>query len=513
MKKGIAIVDLFAGPGGLGEGFSSLKITQGSDTDYPFRISLSVEKEAFAHKTLRLRSFYRLLVLNDQPLDYYYGYLAGNFQAPHNPESKRFWDQAGEEAIQLEIGSEGSARLLPSKVKQIAESNMHWVLIGGPPCQAYSLVGRARNKSKKDYKPEEDKRHFLYTHYLELIRKFRPSIFVMENVKGILSSKVDGSGIFTKILEDLRVADSKDGNAYRIYSLAKGRCVYTGPDGDLVDPHDFIVRSEQYGIPQARHRVILVGVRGDLAPKHFHPLSTKQKVKLSEAIGDLPKLRSGLSSKDSLPAWQSTVKEQAKRAIESLNEVKNADDRKRMRAVLTDIAKGKLPYKERGGARIPLSKQRPSTFARKLQGDDLAIVLNHEARGHMDADLARYLYAIAYGKVMNASPSQKYFPKALAPKHENWFSGKFADRFRVQLKNEPSTTITCHISKDGHYYIHFDPKQCRSLTVRETARLQTFPDNYFFEGNRTEQYIQVGNAVPPLLARQIARKVWDILKA
>ena len=131
----------------------------------------------------------------------------------------------------------------------------------------------------------------------------------------------------------------------------------------------------------------------------------------------------------------------------------------------------------------------------------------------MQEDFGRYLFAIAYGKLKRISPKQEAFPKLLAPEHESLFSGYFRDRFRVQVKNQPSTTITCHIAKDGHYYIHYDPAQCRSLTVREAARLQTFPDNYFFCGFRTEQYAQVGNAVPPLLARQIAQIVSGVFDA
>jgi DNA (cytosine-5)-methyltransferase 1 len=144
-------------------------------------------------------------------------------------------------------------------------------------------------------------------------------------------------------------------------------------------------------------------------------------------------------------------------------------------------------------------------------------VLNHNSRGHMAADLRRYYYWSAYAGVHHRSPSLSEVPAHLRPNHHNVTGDAtnlpFADRFRVQIAGRPSTTITSHIAKDGHYYIHFDPQQCRSLSVREAARLQTFPDTYFFEGPITEQYRQVGNAVPPFLARQIGELVASILHA
>jgi len=139
----------------------------------------------------------------------------------------------------------------------------------------------------------------------------------------------------------------------------------------------------------------------------------------------------------------------------------------------------------------------------------------HDARHHMPTDLRRYLFASWYARIHGISPKIADFPWWLRPAHENVpeavKEGLFADRFRVQIKGKPATTVVSHISKDGHYYIHYDPTQCRSLTVREAARLQTFPDNYYFEGPRTAQYQQVGNAVPPLLAHQIAGLVRRII--
>jgi DNA (cytosine-5)-methyltransferase 1 len=370
------------------------------------------------------------------------------------------------------------------------------------------------------YNPTNDKRHYLYKEYLRIIARHWPPVFVMENVKGLLSSKVKDGLVFGQMLEDLRnpaVAVKGTGNGpnygYRIHSLSTSGL----GSREALEPRDYVVKCEEYGIPQNRHRVILFGVREDWNGLALPILAKSENTpSTSEVIGDLPSLRSGLSREDDddakwaerlrnapLDAWEEPAQGMLDKVIDTIRRVGGA-------IVPPPCGRGGefVRWSKVGqGMEGPLRNWYVDT---RLEG-----VCNHSTRGHIVSDLYRYLYAATYAQVLRSSPELSDFPPVLLPAHRNVaraLSGSmFSDRFRVQMKDVPATTITCHISKDGHYYIHYDPTQCRSLTVREAARLQTFPDNYFFCGPRTSQYIQVGNAVPPFLAKQIAEKVLMVL--
>lgn len=512
----IPVVDLFAGPGGLGEGFSSV------DGD-PFRIIVSAEMSAPARSTLRLRAFYRLLKRRGGvALDSYYKFCNKQAEFPYDDSNHDVWVESGEEARQLELGKPADNEELDKCISSHGLGpDEPWVLIGGPPCQAYSLVGRARNRGKVEYRAEDDHRHFLYKEYLRIIQKYRPAVFVMENVKGILTASVGGKKIFQTILDDLSDPDKAmheppSGRGYRIHSIARETNFSTKDKAKKLDVHDFVIRAEQHGIPQARHRVILIGVRDDIGLGAPGQIDREDEVHVEHVLEHLPKLRSRLSKEpDSSEAWAEVVSNHFREMAWEVGKKKeSAALREALENASGSIARGL------GTGSNHLDKHSASTDDLKVLGgwyDDprLDVWLNHVARGHMRSDLRRYAYATAFASAFGWSPKghAEFSLKGLRPNHENWETGKFSDRFRVQLRARPATTVTSHISKDGHYFIHYDPSQCRSLTVREAARLQTFPDNYFFHGNRTEQFHQVGNAVPPLLAKKIGDIVHTLLSA
>lgn len=510
MKSGeVLVIDLFAGPGGLGEGISSTTHANGNK---PFQIGVSVEKEPSAHKTLTTRALFRKLAKEPTAKQHYYDYVQGKIT--REQLFKLYPNEAlaaQEETLEAPRALGKDNDLIHARIKELVSKHKGpKVVIGGPPCQAYSLAGRSRNAGNKDYKAENDERHFLYMEYLKVLTIAQPDVFIMENVRGILSAKLNGKVMFPQILKDLRnpgcVTKIKDTASYRIYSLVINADNPNNPQ--YSDSSDFLIRSEQYGIPQARHRVILLGIRDDIKKTPQILTRTAESITVKETLSDLPPLRSGFSKQsDTTIAWEKTITKHSKLLVKSFKKIypeaaiNNLD-----LTPLLDLPRTSSTHTNR------VNNQVPEPLKGWLLDDSLECVLNHETRGHIEADLLRYAFCAAYAQLNDGvSPKSRDFPEELAPEHKNWTTGTHADRFRVQSANKYATTVTSHISKDGHYFVHYDPRQCRSLTVREAARLQTFPDNYLFEGNRTQQYVQVGNAVPPYLAQQIGKVVLQLL--
>lgn len=458
MKPKFFTVDLFAGCGGISEGFHKAG----------FGTIAQVEMNEYACQSLRTRQvFFELNARHKLPV--YNEYLKGNVSLEQI--YSRFPDirDAVDHRVIEETLSDES---IQSVIRRIEESKEYHnpphsisVFLGGPPCQPYSIINRAwvrrdledrkKNVVKKD---EIEKKNFLYRHYLELLKYFTPDLFVYENVPGLFSATSGGEKIFQKLLKDFSDLDP----SYEIIP----------PLNDVSkNPHSYIMNCSGFGIPQNRKRLILIGYRNDLEEKNPHikkihtilrnmgRSGSNKVLTVRDAIGDLPPLKPGSGN--------------------------NGYYEK---------------YPETGG----LSEYQ----IRMRRGSDA--VLNHFARAHMASDLDRYRFFIEHyddaGKNVTLKELLEERPD-LAPKHKERNFDKFVDRFKVQGWSRPSSTITSHLSKDGHYFIHPDIQQCRSFTVREAARCQSFPDNFFFEGPRTEQFRQVGNAVPPLFAKAIGRVV------
>lgn len=397
------IIDLFAGAGGLSEGFRRNN----------FNIIAHVEMDKDASNTLRTREAYYYCKANNK-LDLYINYITQKISR------EEFYSQIPNEVLNKVINKEISDTTLEtifSQIDNILENDKIIGIIGGPPCQAYSIAGRSRKKDKM----ENDPRNYLYIYYLEFLKKYQPQFFVFENVQGILSAK-NGT-----IFEDIKKRMKKLG-----YNI----------DYKLLDSNDF-------GVVQHRKRIIIIGFKKELNIGYPKFDDFKTKYNIQELFIDLPKLNDG--------------------------EINNKYSSETSRCL------EKLKIREKGWNVLTYNQ------ARKLNEND------------------KKIYQIC---IENKNIKYDELPEILR-KHNN--TNSFLDRFKVVEYDKPSHTMVAHISKDGHHYIHPDIKQCRSITIREAARIQSFPDNYYFESSRTSAFKQIGNAVPVFMAEQIAKKIEESL--
>lgn len=413
MTKKLNFIDLFAGAGGLSEGF----IRAG------FEPIAHVEMDKAACYTLKTRAVYHYLKAHDK-FDIYKTYLKGDIKRDALYASVP--KEVLESVINFPIGTEHN----PAIHKKIAEQlNGREVdlIIGGPPCQAYSLVGRARSEDGM----KGDSRNYLYVQYARYLEKYKPKMFVFENVLGLKSA---GKGVYLKNMEKLF---DKKGYTMRL----------------------FTVKANNFGVLQNRKRIVIIGYKRELnlSLPDLESIRSKKEHLVKDLLSDLPVLQAGEGN-------------------EKYNNYKNAS---------TD-------YLNETGIR-----------------NGIDILTQHIARPHTEQDKEIYRIAVdlfAGGQRLNYNE----LPEKLKT-HNNRHS--FFDRFKVvNADAEFSHTVVAHIAKDGHYYIHPDINQNRSISVREAARLQSFPDDFYFEGvkegkNRTAAFKQIGNAVPPLMAEHIAKKL------
>lgn len=494
----IPFISLFAGAGGLVEGFQPAR-----DISSPFRLALAVEKNPDACRTLWLRTVLRLLVRTGAADIYRQAVMSQTPEAylrTHRPKEASLADGI---VWQSELGGAGSGGMveLHERIRGALKGVDRWVLVGGPPCQAFSRAGKARRRGDAGYRIEDDPRVQLYRQYLQVLRTHKPAVFVLENVPDLLKTKLDGRLFREELLEDLTGSGATRWHLY-------GCCA--GEVGPASNPEDLLVHADVLGLPQARRRMIIVGIRQDISGRLLPLQTSTERTPAGAVLSGLTPLRSGISrGRDSGIVWREILS----KAINStwLHDSGVMYGSQLVESIKAAVAAAMEADLHRGGNLEEYTLGLSSWKADWYGAGKWDLLLNHHTKEHMPEDLHRYLFTACFGQTLGRSPRLSEFPIGLQPEHRNAGSGKFPDRFRVQLRDRPSSTVTSHLSQDGHYFIHPDPVQCRSLTVREAARLQTFPDDYFFLGGKVSQYIQVGNAVPPLLARMVAERALQVL--
>lgn len=412
MRPDLNYIDLFAGAGGLSEGF----IRAG------FNPIAHVEMNPSACETLKTRAAFHYLKKKNREF-IYHKYLKEEFTRDE------MLAYIPNEILSSVINSEISNQTIDSifeKIHSLKHDKNIDLIVGGPPCQAYSIVGRARDPKNM----VDDPRNFLYKLYVKFLTEFNPKMFVFENVPGILSAK--NGEHFSKIQKAIKDAG---------YNF----------DYQILNAHDF-------GVLQDRKRVILIGWKDEYNFSYpiFQKVANGYKIS-KDLFADLPQLQNG---------------------------------------------SGKMG--------VVYYKKRPTQYLEESYiRNGLGFTTQHIARPTNENDLQ--IYKIASEMWSNEKKRLDYstLPKKLI-KHKNTTS--FTNRFSVVNGDGICHTVVAHIAMDGHYYIHPDSNQNRSITIREAARIQSFPDDYFFEGGRTAAFKQIGNAVPPLMAQKIAKALQKLLK-